>query len=237
MKDGSGLRGGSKSRRMRGVEIMYEDRDVIVVEKEAGILTCPTRRGETRSVESMLGDYVRKGQLKSRLKVYLVHRLDRETSGVMMVAKTEEVQQYFRSHWNEITWKEYLALVEGRMESEEGVFESYLAEDEDLYVRSVADPSKGKFARTEWRLVAVTPEGNSLVRVALKSGRRNQIRVQFKDAGHPVVGDEKYNPAAKGAKRMCLHAWRLKFLHPHDGREMSFETPVPAFASALINRL
>lgn len=230
MKDASRTGGGSKSRRMRGVSIVYEDRDVIVVEKAAGILTCPTRRGESWSVESMLTDYVRKGQLKSRLQVYLVHRLDRETSGVMMVAKTEEVQHYFRSRWNEVTSKEYLALVEGRMESEEGAFESYLAEDEDLYVRSVADPAKGKFSRTEWKLVGVSPDGRSLVRVALKSGRRNQIRVHFKEAGHPVAGDDKYNPAAKGAKRMCLHAWRLKFLHPHDGREMAFETPLPDFA-------
>ena len=220
-----------KGRRLRGIEILHEDRDMIVVVKEAGILTCPTRRGESHTVETMLTDYVRKGQAKSSKKVYLVHRLDKETSGVMMVAKTEEVQQYFRSRWNEVTQKEYLALVEGRMESEEGAFESYLAEDENLYVHSVADPSQGKFARTEWKLVEERPGGRSLLRVILKSGRRNQIRVHFKEAGHPIVGDDKYNPASKGEKRMCLHAWRLMFLHPHDGRTMTFEAPLPQFAA------
>ena len=129
---------------MRGIRIIHEDPDVIVIEKAAGILSCATRRGGNEyCVESVLTDYVRKGQAKSRKRVYLVHRLDRETSGVMMVAKTPEVQEYFRSNWNDLTEKTYLARVEGRLAEKEGVFESYLAHhvglDGALHCQSVEE--------------------------------------------------------------------------------------------------
>ena len=198
---------------MRGITILHEDPDVIVIEKAAGILSCATRRdGEAYSVERALTDYVRKGQAKSRKCVYLVHRLDRETSGVMMVAKTLEVQEHFRANWNELTEKTYLARVHGHLEQKEGVFESYLAENPKTFmVRSVKNPAYGKLARTLYRVLSeegghagrvtlpsgrdkrVPPTGGtSLVEVQLKSGRKNQIRVHFAEAGHPVVGDARY---------------------------------------------
>ena len=221
--------------RLRGIEILYEDEDVIVIEKAAGVLVQETRAGGGYTVEWALSDYVRKGQAKSRKRVYLVHRLDRETSGVMMVAKTPEVQDYFRTRWNEITEKTYLARVMGQMPSESGVFESLLAEDADGYrVRSVKDPRKGKQARTEWERVSVQG-GMTLVRVKLKTGRKNQIRVHFAEAGHPVAGDAKYGGGSASGKRgkgMSLHAWRLAFVHPRTGERMSFETALPAFAIA-----
>jgi RluA family pseudouridine synthase len=213
-------------RRIRGIRIVHEDPDLIVVEKDAGLLTCETRRGDERTVENLLTDYVRKGQWKSSKRVYLVHRLDRETSGIMMVAKNERVQEYFRSAWNELTSKIYLARVEGTIEEDEGVFESYLAEDENMFVRSVKYPKNGKLAITQWKTVG--REGNTtLVEVALKSGRKNQIRVHFSEAGFPIVGDPKYGNAKKRGERLHLHAWKLSFKHPFSGREMSFETPVP----------
>ena len=239
---------GDAVRKIRGIRIIFEDRDIIVVEKSVGLLTCETRRGGEYTVESALTDYVRKGQAKSSKRVYLVHRLDRETSGVMMVAKSEEVQEYFRSRWNEITEKTYLARVAGRMESESGVFESYLLEDESsLKVHSVAPSVAGaKFARTEWRtipdpLAAARPRdfaGTTLVEVKLHTGRKNQIRVHFAEAGHPVVGDAKYSaPGAlpprrpKRGGRLCLHALSLAFVHPHTGERMEFSTPAPDFAA------
>ena len=142
-----------KGNRMPGIRILHEDLDVIVVEKEAGILSQELRHGDNPSVEGMLTDYVRKGQWKSSKRVYLVHRLDRETSGVMMVAKSERVQQWMRDHWNEITRKTYLARVEGELDAESGVFESYLREDENFFVKSVKNIKYGKFARTEWKKV------------------------------------------------------------------------------------
>ena len=219
--------------RLHGIRILHEDPDVIVIEKPAGLLVQALRHGREPSVEAILTDYVRKGQWKSRKQVYLVHRLDRETSGVMMVAKTEAVQEFFRSNWNELTEKTYLARIEGKLPAESGVFESYLYEDADLFVRSTPDKAKGKYARTEWRAVGTdpeTPKGTDptmLVEAVLKTGRKNQIRVQFADAGHPVVGDAKYGHGKRG-QTLCLHAWKLKFVHPHGRRTLAFESPPPA---------
>ena len=210
--------------------ILYEDRDVVVIDKPAGMLTAHTRAKEKNTVEERLNDYVRKGQAKSRLHVWLVHRLDRETSGVMMFAKSEVVAEAFRSNWNEFTVKTYLARVEGELADERGAFESYLLEDADGYkVRSVPPPSvsrfpskvlrRPKFARTEWRKLSVE-DGTTLVEVTLKSGRKNQIRVHFSEAGHPVIGDVKYG--GPKASRMYLHAAKLEFKHPHTGEWLGF---------------
>ena len=206
--------------------ILYEDNDVIVIDKPAGMLTAHTRAMETNTAEEWLNDYVRRGQAKSRKHVWLVHRLDRETSGVMMFAKAEEVAETFRANWNELTEKTYLARVDGVMSEEKGVFVSWLREDDDGYrVRSVKAPKNGrqtgdhkvKLARTEWRKLS-TCDGTTLVEVSLKSGRKNQIRVHFSEAGHPVIGDVKYG--GPRASRLYLDSLRLRFRHPHTGEWM-----------------
>lgn len=219
------MKGRGRERRLFGVRILHEDPDVIVVEKAAGVLSQATRRDEGRDVESVLSDYVRKGQWKSRARVYLVHRLDRETAGVMMVAKSETVQERFRNAWGEMTKKVYLAGVEGTLSATSGAFEGYLREDENMYMRLSHDPSQGKFARTEWRLVAQDRD-SALAEATLKTGRKNQIRVQFAAAGHPVVGDSKYGHGRKG-QALQLLAWRLSFIHPHSGEWMTFEASLP----------
>ena len=219
-------------------EILYEDRDVIVIDKPAGLLSTHTRAKETNTAEEILNDYVRKGQAKSRNHVWLVHRLDRETSGVMMFAKSEAVAEWFRSNWNELTEKTYVARVAGTFAEDHGAFESYLQEDADGYkVRSVPQPSKPskpnklfkpskplKLARTEWRRLSET-DGTTLVEVTLKSGRKNQIRVHFSEAGHPIVGDEKYG--GERASRLYLHSFRLRFRHPHTGEWVALESVSP----------
>ena len=203
-------------------EVLHEDRDVIVIDKPAGMLTTHTKvvgraaREAQLTAENLLNGYVRKGQLKSRNRVWLVHRLDRETSGVMMFAKAEEVAEYFRSNWNELTEKTYIAKVVGKMENEQGVYESYLREDDDGY--RVRSAKTGKLARTEWKV-----RGDGLVEIQLKSGRKNQIRVHFSEAGHPVVGDVKYG--GPKSDRLYLHALRLRFRHPHSGKWLTFESP------------
>lgn len=216
-------------------EILYEDRDVIVIDKPAGMLTTHTKvvgraaREAQLTAENVLNDYVRKGQLKSRNRVWLVHRLDRETSGVMMFAKSEAVAEYFRSNWNELTEKTYIAKVQGEIKEAQGVYESYLQEDADGYrVRSVK--SGGRLARTEWKLLSPVPHSPfpipfSLVEVSLKSGRKNQIRVHFSEAGHPVIGDVKYG--GPKSDRLYLHALRLRFKHPHTNKWLEFSSPSP----------
>ena len=220
--------------------ILFEDDDVIVIEKPAGLLATHTKlvgrlaRESQLTAENLLNDYVRKGQAKSKKRVWLVHRLDRETSGVMMFAKSEEVAEKFRADWASLTEKTYRARVEGLLEEESGTFESYLLEDADGYrVRSVAAPDAHrisrsartpKLARTEWRRISTT-DGTTLVEVKLKTGRKNQIRVHFSEAGHPVIGDEKYG--GERASRLYLHALSLRFRHPRTGEWLEFTAPPP----------
>lgn len=222
---GSGGRGKSRL----PFEILFEDDDVIVIDKPDGLLTTHTRllgraaREAQRTAENLLNMYVRKGQLRSSKRVWLVHRLDRDTSGVMMFAKSSALADSLRDRWNEVTEKTYLARVEGALDAESGVFESYLRDDpKTMKVSSVANPSLGKLARTEWRLLS-SDKGTSLVEVKLKSGRKNQIRVHFSEAGHPVVGDVKYG--ARRADRLRLHSLRLKVALPRG--EMQFESNPP----------
>ena len=220
--------------------ILFEDDDVIVIEKPAGLLATHTKlvgrlaRESQLTAENLLNDYVRKGQAKSKKRVWLVHRLDRETSGVMMFAKSEEVAEKFRTDWASLTEKTYRARVEGLLEEESGTFKSYLLEDADGYrVRSVAAPDARrtsrsartpKLARTEWQRISTT-DGTTLVEVKLKTGRKNQIRVHFSEAGHPVIGDEKYG--GERASRLYLHALSLRFRHPRTGEWLEFTAPPP----------
>lgn len=212
-------------------DVLYEDADVIVVDKPVGIVTSfsgAARRSRPpgpRSLEELVDDYLRKGQLKAGKKAWLVHRLDRGTSGVVMFAKRPETAERFRSDWSNLTEKKYLAKVEGRLEDEAGVFESYLRDDpRTMVVGSVDDPAKGKFASTAWR--RLSQEGAfTLVEATLNSGRKNQIRVHFSEAGHPVAGDVKYGAAA--SDRLYLHSSYLAFIHPRTGRRTEVFSPCP----------
>lgn len=199
-------------------EILYEDRDLLVIDKPAGLLTTHTHlvgraaREAQLTAENLLTDYLRKGQIKSSKRAFLVHRLDRDTSGVLMFAKSENVAETFRSDWNNLTEKTYLARVQGLLASDRGTFESYLRDNpKTMKVASVKDPRFGKFARTDWQTIS-TEDNTTLVEVTLKSGRKNQIRVHFSEAGHPIIGDIKYG--GEKASRLYLHALSLRFQHP-----------------------
>ncbi len=211
-------------------EILHEDKDLIVIDKPEGLLSTHTalhgraRRDAQTTAENLLNAYVRKGQRRSAKRVFLVHRLDRETSGVMMFAKSASFAEAVRAKWNALTEKTYHARVEGVLDAPKGVFESVLEEDpKTLAVRSVPPGSgRGKKARTLWRRIRV--DGNeTLVEAVLKSGRKHQIRVQFAEAGHPVVGDRRYGHG-KG-KGLCLRAVRLAFTHPLSSTRFVFEAP------------
>ena len=215
----------SRKHRPRGLDILHEDRDLFVVDKAVGVLTIGTRRDEAFTAENVLNDYVRKGCARSNKHVWLVHRLDRETSGVLLFAKTEEAQLRLKDNWK-ATEKFYLAAVRGILPEKRGVFSSYLAENEDLYVHSVTDPSRGKLSQTAYAVVKETPT-LSFVKIKLLTGRKNQIRVHFAEAGHPVVGDPKYGRDDPFRERLCLHAKSIAFDHPHSGKRLFFDTPIP----------
>lgn len=212
--------------RPHGITFLYEDRDVIVVNKQAGVLTTATIHGELETAEEKVSNYLRKGCARSSRRAYLVHRLDRETSGVLLFAKSEEAQERIKANWpkNE---KFYLALVEGHLQEKQGRFESYLEENDDYFVRSVS--SGGKFSQTEYRCLRELPHA-TLVKVHLLTGRKNQIRVHFAEAGHPVVGDLKYGERhghGRKPERMFLHAKSISFDQPFTGERLAFDAPIP----------
>jgi RluA family pseudouridine synthase len=210
----------------RGVDILHEDRDLFVIHKAVGVLSTGTCRKETFTAENILSNYLRKGCVRSTKHVYLVHRLDRETSGVMLYAKSEVAQQVLKENWakNE---KIYVAAVYGHLKEKQGVLSSYLAENEALFVRSVKDATLGKFSQTAYEVIAEN-RTMSLVKINLLTGRKNQIRVHFSEIGHPVVGDPKYGRNNDPFKeRLCLHAKSIAFDHPYSGQRLTFDTPLP----------
>jgi tRNA pseudouridine32 synthase/23S rRNA pseudouridine746 synthase/23S rRNA pseudouridine1911/1915/1917 synthase len=223
-----------RKHRPRGLEIIYEDRDLLVINKEVGLLTMSFHRDESQTAERILTDYLRKGAARSRLRAFVVHRLDRETSGLLIFAKTEAVQQHLKDHWKEVD-KEYRAVVHGTLKDKSGTVSGYLAEDDDQFVYST-DQTHGKWSETQYEVIRENKLFSEL-KINLLTGRKNQIRVHFADLGHPVVGDVKYGPKGKKFERMALHSRSIAFNHPHSGKRMVFEAPVPEFFVRLMKQL
>jgi RluA family pseudouridine synthase len=216
----------------KGLKILYEDKDILVVDKPAGLLSVATATNKTRTAYYFLTDYVRKGCPKSRNQIFTVHRLDQWTSGVLVFAKSEEIKLQLQTQWKE-TKKKYLAVVHGRLDRKEGIITSYLAENKAFVVYSTPDPAKGKLSRTAYKVLKET-DRFSLLEVGLLTGRKNQIRVHLADKGHPVVGDRKYGKAADKFRRLALHSKSISFKHPATGRQLTFETKLPAYFRNLL---
>lgn len=219
----------------KGLPILYEDKDLLVVDKPAGLLTIGTDRDKSRTAHYLLNDYVRKGDPKSRNRVYVVHRLDQDTSGLLLFAKSEAAKKFLQENW-ETTEKHYLAIVHGRLAVKEGTLTSHLAENSAQRVYSTPDPTKGKLSQTAYKVVRET-QGFSLLEIHLLSGRKHQIRVQFADLGHPVAGDKKYGSGQLATRRLALHARSIAFTHPYNGRPMSFDTGMPEEFERMLAKL
>ena len=219
-----------------GMTILHEDKEIIVVVKPAGLLTIGTERDKTRTAHYLLNDYVRKGDPKSRNRVYVVHRLDQDTSGILVFAKSEAAKIFLQENW-ESTDKYYLAIVHGRLPAQEGTISTWLTENAAQRVYSTPDPAKGKLSSTEYKVLQESRKGFSLVEVHLLTGRKHQIRVHFAELGHPVVGDKKYGNSAPVANRLALHARSLSFTHPFNGRLMTFDTGMPEDFVRLLAKL
>jgi tRNA pseudouridine32 synthase/23S rRNA pseudouridine746 synthase/23S rRNA pseudouridine1911/1915/1917 synthase len=223
-----------KKRRLpKGLEIIYEDRDILVVDKPAGLLTVGTQTNKTRTAYYYLTDYVRKGSLKSRKQIFTVHRLDKWTSGVLIFAKSEEVKLHLQAQWKD-TEKIYVAVVHGHLAEKEGIISSYLSENKAYIVYSTTDAAKGKLARTAYKVLKEAGRF-SLLEVNLLTGRKNQIRVHLADKGHPVVGDRKYGKDKDGYRRLALHSRSISFRHPASGERMTFKTKVPYYFNKLMD--
>lgn len=225
----------SKKHQPRGLPILHEDKDIIVVEKPAGLLTVGTDRDKSRTAHYLLNDYVRKGNPKSRNRVYVVHRLDQDTSGVLIFAKSEQAKQFLQEHWEQ-TDKHYLAIVHGQLTPKEGMISTCLAENAAQRVYSTSDTGKGKLSHTAYKVLKET-RGYSLVDIHLLTGRKHQIRVHFAEKGHPVAGDRKYGNGDHIAKRLTLHARSITFIHPFSGKQVHFDTGVPEDFARLIGKM
>jgi len=216
----------------KGLTILYEDRDILVVDKVAGLLTMSDSKGPCTTAHELLNNYVRRGNSKSRHRIYIVHRLDRETSGVIVFAKSEQAKQYLQDEWQNFQ-KKYYAVVCGKIGEKEGLITSYLAENSAFKMYSTSDEKTGKLAKTAYRVLKEAPDF-SLLEVELLTGRKNQIRVHLADKGCPVAGDEKYGDKNKSFKKLTLHSASLTLTHPYSKEKMTFISLVPAYFELLV---
>ena len=213
----------------RYVKIVYEDRWLVVVEKNIGILSMAAGHSSL-NVKSVLDDYFLKSRQKCR--AHVVHRLDRDTSGLMVYAKDIETEQILEHNWHQIVYdRRYVAVVSGEMEQNNGTIANWLKDNKAYITYSSPTDNGGKYAVTHFQVLNRTTE-HSLVEYKLETGRKNQIRVHSADMGHPVCGDMKYGNGDDPLHRLCLHAYILCFTHPVTGEPMEFSTPIPtAFRS------
>ena len=213
----------------RYVKIVYEDRWLVVVKKNIGILSMAAGHSSL-NVKSVLDDYFLKSRQKCR--AHVVHRLDRDTSGLMVYAKDIETEQILEHNWHQIVYdRRYVAVVSGEMEQDNGTIANWLKDNKAYITYSSPTDNGGKYAVTHFQVLNRTTE-HSLVEYKLETGRKNQIRVHSADMGHPVCGDVKYGNGDDPLHRLCLHAYMLCFTHPVTGEPMEFSTPIPtAFRS------
>jgi len=216
---------GQEEFKHRDLKILFEDRYIIVVDKKAGLLSISTATEQEKTAYSILNSYVKKENPKNR--IFVVHRLDRDTSGVMMFVKSSEVQHSLRSNWKEsVKERNYIAVVEGFVEKDEDSVTSWLKESKDLIMFSSRKTNDGEKATTHYKVIKKNKK-YSLLSVTLETGKKNQIRVHMQDIGHSIAGDVKYGSTSDPVKRLCLHANVLSFIHPVTKKEMKFESPVP----------
>lgn len=215
----------AEEKKYRGLKIIFEDDHLIVIDKEAGILSIATDSQKTGTAYNLLSSHVKSRDRDN--KIFVIHRLDRDTSGLMMFAKSEKVQKLMQSTWNDtISERTYLALVEGVPVKPDGTITSYLTESKALIVYSSQNPKHGQKAITHYQTLK-TGNAFSLLKVNLETGRKNQVRVHMQYLGHPVAGDKKYGAKTNPIGRLGLHAWVLSFIHPITKETMRFETSIP----------
>jgi len=207
------------------LEILFEDPYLIVIAKEAGLLSIATAQEKEQTAYSILSDHIKKRDPKNR--IFVVHRLDRDTSGVMLFAKSENVKELLQKDWKEaVEERSYIAITEGPVNSPEGTITSWLKENKTFTMYSSPKENGGQKAITHYRVLKKN-KNFSMLEVNLETGRKNQIRVHMQDIGHSIIGDKKYGSTKNPLRRMGLHARVLAFRHPITGEEVRFETEIP----------
>lgn len=208
------------------LRIVYEDDDLIVVDKRNGLLSVATDKQIMRTAYSILSEHVKAED--PRNKIFVLHRLDRETSGLMMFAKSEAVKVQIQSAWEEtVVERKYFAVVEGIVDKDQGVISTYLTESKSMKVY-VTVKEEGRIANTGFRVMKRSAKNDvTLLELELETGRKNQIRAHMEYVGHPIIGDKKYGSKRALIGRVALHAGVLSFIHPTTGERHDFSTPVP----------
>lgn len=210
----------------RNMRIVFEDEHIIVIDKNAGLLSMASDNEKYLTAYNILSTYVKNQKPSNR--IFIVHRLDRDTSGLMMFARSEKVQSMLQRDWKRnVTARTYAALVEGEVTEPEGVIKSYIYESKALVMHSTHNPRKGDLAITHFKTLKAGKD-YSLLSVTLETGKKNQIRLHMQELGHSIVGDKKYGATGNPISRLGLHAATLAFIHPITGKEMRFESKTPA---------
>lgn len=218
---------------MKEVSIIYEDDDVLVVEKESGILSIATDNEREKTAYNMLKEYLKNKDPKN--KIFVVHRLDRDTSGIMIFAKTEKAQDILQTTWNDsVKERTYVALVEGVVYKEKDTIISYLQENKAFITYSSQNPKEGKKAISHYKVLKKN-KNYSLLEVNIETGRKNQIRVHMQDLGHSVVGDKKYGSGKSPINRLGLHANTIVFVHPITKKVLHFSSKIPTVFTKIFN--
>ena len=218
--------------RNRRMQLVYEDEHIIVANKGYGLLSMGNDKIKEGTAYSILRDYVK--DQDPRNKLFIVHRLDQHTSGLMVFAKTMQAKDGLQHNWNNmVRRRQYVCVVEGKLDPAEGTVKSYLAENSKFLVYSTDDPKEGKPAMTHYSTIK-SANGYTLAEVELETGRKNQIRVHMSDLGHPIAGDRRYGAKTSPIHRLALHARTLVFIHPITRKLMEFETPVPASFASMV---
>lgn len=207
----------------KNIDIIYEDKDIIVINKPSGLLTVATEKEKNKTAYHLVMEYLKKKNKNNR--IFIIHRLDKDTSGIIMFAKNERAKHLYQDNWNDIVKKRcYYAVIEGKMENKEGTIKSYLKENGNM-VYSVKDRS-GKLAITEYKVLKER-KNISLLDINLKTGRKNQIRVHMKENKTPILGDLKYGEKSKLINRLALHAYKLELVNPVTKKLLTFEINMP----------
>lgn len=207
----------------KNIDIIYEDKDIIVINKPSGLLTVATEKEKNKTAYHLVMEYLKKKNKNNR--IFIIHRLDKDTSGIIMFAKNERAKHLYQDNWNDIVKKRcYYAVIDGKMENKEGTIKSYLKENGNM-VYSVKDRS-GKIAITEYKVLKER-KNISLLDINLRTGRKNQIRVHMKENKTPILGDLKYGEKSKLINRLALHAYKLELINPITKKLLTFEVNMP----------
>ena len=215
-----------------GMKVLFEDASLIVIEKPENLLSMASETERDKTAYAFLTDYVRRGNPRSRERVWIVHRLDRETTGLMVFAKTEAAKRALQANWHKVD-KRYLAVVEGNPPADHGVLRSHLDESSSFKVYSAPPSKRTRHAVTNYRVMKQIAT-RTLIELTPETGRRNQIRVHLADAECPIIGDHKYGARTNPARRLGLHASSLQFKHPLSGELLRFELPLPQDLARLV---